>query len=68
MATKKAAPSWSDVKVRLTDFDRAGLLGLLQDLYAAKEITKPFCTPALVWAMTCSSRTKPASTAGSGPM
>ena len=28
MATKKNAPSWSDVKTKLVDFDRAGLLGL----------------------------------------
>ena len=38
MATKKTAkntPSWSDVKTKLADFDRAGLLGLVQDLYAA---------------------------------
>ncbi len=35
MATKKNAPSWSDVKTKLVDFDRAGLLGLLQDLYVA---------------------------------
>jgi hypothetical protein len=33
MATKKAAPSWSDVKTRLTDFDRAGLLGLQDEGY-----------------------------------
>ncbi|MCF8157281.1 MAG: hypothetical protein K9K35_14855 [Rhodoferax sp.] len=42
MPTKKAAPSWSDVKVRLTDFDRAGLLGLLQDLYAANKDNQTF--------------------------
>ena len=30
---KKAAPSWSDVKARLAEFDRAALLGLMQDLY-----------------------------------
>jgi hypothetical protein len=35
MAKKKAAPSWSDVKVELTDFDRAALIGLVQELYAA---------------------------------
>ena len=34
MAAKpeKAAPTWSDVKARLAEFDRAGLLGLVQDL------------------------------------
>lgn len=45
MATKKAAktmPSWSDVKTRLANFDRAGLLGLVQDLYAASKDNKAF--------------------------
>lgn len=45
MATKKSTrttPSWSDVKSRLADFDRAGLLGLVQDLYAASKDNKAF--------------------------
>ena len=42
MATKKTTPSWSDVKTRLADFDRAGLLGLLQDLYAANRDNQTF--------------------------
>ena len=42
MATKKNAPSWSDVKTKLVDFDRAGLLGLLQDLYAANKDNQAF--------------------------
>jgi hypothetical protein len=42
MATKKAAPSWSDVKTSLTDIDRAGLLGLLHDLYAANKDNQTF--------------------------
>jgi len=45
MATKKttkATPSWSDVKTKLVDFDRAGLLGLVQDLYAASQDNKAF--------------------------
>ena len=45
MATKKptkATPSWSDVKTKLADFDRAGLLGLVQDLYAARKDNKAF--------------------------
>ena len=37
MATKTNTPSWSDVKTKLLDFDRAGLLGLLQNLYAANK-------------------------------
>lgn len=45
MATKKttkANPGWSDVKAKLVDFDRAGLLGLVQDLYAASKDNKAF--------------------------
>ena len=45
MATKKttrATPNWSDVKTKLADFDRAGLLGLVQDLYAASKDNKAF--------------------------
>lgn len=42
MVTKKSTPTWSDVKTELTDFDRAGLLGLLQDLYAASKDTQTF--------------------------
>ena len=42
MATKTKTPSWSDVKTQLLDFDRAGLLGLLQDLYAANKDNQAF--------------------------
>jgi len=42
MTTKETTPSWSDVKTRLADFDRAGLLGLLQDLYAANKDNQIF--------------------------
>ena len=42
MATKKITPSWSDVKTKLADFDRAGLLGLVQDLYAASKDNQAF--------------------------
>jgi hypothetical protein len=42
MATKKRAPSWSDVKTKLADFDRVGLLGLVQDLYAASKDNQAF--------------------------
>lgn len=42
MATKKKSSAWSDVKTRLSDFDRAGLLGLLQDLYAANKDNQSF--------------------------
>src|SRR6476469_9555494 len=39
---KKAAPGWSDVKARLAEFDRAGLQGLVQDLYAASKDNQAF--------------------------
>lgn len=42
MVTKKTPPSWSDVKSKLTDFDRAGLIGLVQNLYAASKDNQAF--------------------------
>lgn len=42
MATKKTAPGWSGVKTKLADFDRAGLIGLIQDLYAASKDNQTF--------------------------
>jgi hypothetical protein len=42
MSMKKNSPSWNDVKNKLADFDRAGLLGLVQDLYAASKDTQAF--------------------------
>jgi hypothetical protein len=42
VATKKGSPSWSDVKGRLTDIDRAGLIGLVQDLYATSKDNQAF--------------------------
>ena len=42
MDTKKKTTSWNDVKAKLTDFDRAGLLGLIQDLYAASKDNQAF--------------------------
>lgn len=42
MATKKSAPSWSDVKAKVADLDRAGLMGLVQDLYAASKVNQTF--------------------------
>lgn len=41
MATRKA-PTWSDVKDKLADFDRAGLIGLVQDLHAASKENQTF--------------------------
>lgn len=42
MTTKKNAPTWCDVKTKLTGFDRAVLLGLVQDLYAASKENQAF--------------------------
>jgi hypothetical protein len=42
MTTKKATPSWIDVKAKLVDFDRAGLLTLVQDLYTASKDNQTF--------------------------
>ena len=38
----KSQPSWTDVKAKLASFDRAGLLGLVQDLYAAHADNRTF--------------------------
>jgi hypothetical protein len=42
MAIKKTTPTWSGLKSKLADFDRAGLLGLVQDLYAASKDNQTF--------------------------
>lgn len=42
MATKKSVPNWSDVKAKLGGFDRAALIGLVQDLYAASKDNQAF--------------------------
>jgi hypothetical protein len=38
----KSKPTWVDVKTKLASFDRAALLGMLQDLYAADENNRAF--------------------------
>ena len=38
----KSQPTWTDVKAKITHFDRAGLLGLVQDLYAANKENQMF--------------------------
>lgn len=38
----KSQPTWTDVKTKLASFDRAGLLGLIQDLYAAHKDNQTF--------------------------
>lgn len=39
---RKRNPSWTDVKAKLGDFDRAGLIGLIQNLYAASNDNQAF--------------------------
>jgi hypothetical protein len=41
-APKTKTPTWNDVKGRLADFDRAGLVRLIQDLYAASKDNQAF--------------------------
>ena len=38
----RAQPTWTDVKANLAGFDRLGLLGLIQDLYAAHKDNRTF--------------------------
>src|SRR5450432_4623303 len=40
--SKNASPTWNDVKSALLDFDRAGLRGLVQDLYSATKDNQAF--------------------------
>ena len=40
--SKNASPTWSDVKVALLNFDRAGLPGLVQDLYTVSKDNQAF--------------------------
>jgi hypothetical protein len=40
--SKKITPTWSDVKTKLADFDRAGMLALVQDMYAASKENQAF--------------------------
>lgn len=42
MANKPSDPSWGDVKAKLAEHDRAGLLSLVQDLYAASKENHAF--------------------------
>ena len=39
---QKSQPTWTDVKAKLADFDRAALLGLIQSLYAAHKDNQTF--------------------------
>jgi hypothetical protein len=38
----QAQPTWTEVKAKLAGFDRRGLLGLIQDLYAAHKDNRTF--------------------------
>src|SRR5258708_15802108 len=38
----KSQPTWTDVKAKLADFDRAALLGLIQSLYTANKDNETF--------------------------
>lgn len=40
--SNKKKPTWSDLKRQLADLDRPALLGLIQDLYAAKKENQTF--------------------------
>jgi hypothetical protein len=42
VAKEKSSPSWIDVKAALLAFDRTGLLGLIQDLYAVSKDNEAF--------------------------
>jgi hypothetical protein len=39
---RKTSPTWSNVKVKLAEFDHAGLIGVVQDLYAASKDNQAF--------------------------
>ena len=45
--SKNASPTWSDVRTALLDFDRAGLRGLVQDLYTASKDNQAFLHASL---------------------
>lgn len=42
MSAAKSTPRWIDVKTKLGNLDRAGLIGLVQDLYAASKDNQAF--------------------------
>jgi len=42
IVNKSSKPSWADIKGRLSEFDRVGLLGLVQDLYTANKDNQAF--------------------------
>ena len=42
MVVQKTSPTWSDVKAKLADFDRASLQGLVKDLYGVSKDNQDF--------------------------
>jgi hypothetical protein len=42
VVVQKKSPTWSDVKAKLVDFDRASLQGLVKDLYGASKGNQAF--------------------------
>ena len=42
MTSRNKTPSWIDIKAKLADFDRSGLIDLVQDLYAANQDNQAF--------------------------
>ena len=38
----RSQPTWTDVKAKLAGLDRLGLVGLIQDLYAAHKDNRTF--------------------------
>ena len=63
----KSAATWSDVKAKLGDFDRAGLLGLVQDLYTSSKDNRSFLHARFRLGGDRSIPTRPSSGAGCGP-
>ena len=53
--SKIVSPTWSDVRTALMDFDRAGLRGLVRDLYTASKDNQAFLHALLGLVMITSS-------------
>jgi len=54
----KSQPRWTDVKAKLTGFDRPALLGLIQDLYSAHKDNQTFLHARFGLARICFAPTK----------
>lgn len=67
-ATRKTSPSWSDVKAKLADIDRAGLIGLVQALYVASKDNQAFLHARFMLGGDVLKPYKVASTGGCGRM